>query len=112
MKLQLKCLAILFVTGVLAVASTEAAGPKQPPKPRVPDKVVSVNNDTKMITITEGVKKRLGKYEVTPLTKITVNGKPGKLSDIKKDMKVAVVSTDGKTLSRLDAEDLPVDSKK
>jgi hypothetical protein len=78
----------------------------------VPDKVLSVNKETQMITITEGVKKRLGKYEVTPFTKITINGKPGKLSEIKKDMKVSVVSTDGKTLSRLDAEDLPATSQK
>jgi hypothetical protein len=43
-------------------------------------------------------------YNITLLTEIVVNGKPGKLQDIKKGMKSTIVTSDGNNLARITAE--------
>jgi hypothetical protein len=43
-------------------------------------------------------------YNITLLTEIVVNGKPGKLQDIKKGMKSTIVTSDGKNIERITAE--------
>lgn len=101
----------LIVTLLLALPSGAHAR-RNDNKPHTPlppayEKVAEVDVQNLSIGILDRTGKKTTTYRVTSFTKIMVNGKAAKLADIKKDMKVSVSSSDGKTATRIDADDPP-----
>jgi len=71
------------------------------PKPALVERVDPANWT---IQISTGQKERnVLTYTVTKFTQVFVNGKPAKLEEVQKGMRVSVVSSDGKTATRVDA---------
>jgi len=99
----------------IAAKSRGSSGPKKPIIPK-PDTVEKVDAGKFEIKVASGQKdRRVTPYTITAFTKIYVNNKPSKLEDVQKGMRVNVVSTDGKSASRIDASDYagtPGDKKK
>ncbi|MEI6084031.1 MAG: hypothetical protein WCS70_06985 [Verrucomicrobiota bacterium] len=91
-------LVVVLVPGVVLGAAKEK-------KPRSFIKVDSVSATDNTITITETDQSKKT-YTVDSFTAITVNGKPGKLSDISSGMKVEC-TVSGKKASRLEVSDAP-----
>jgi|GEM_PF-1329887 len=100
---------VIVMVGVIALAPlTALAAATKAKKPREFDKVVAVDTVGNEITIFEKSHKTDATFKLTPFTKIIVNGKPAKLADVKRGMKVDVTSTGAKTASRIEAEDPPL----
>jgi hypothetical protein len=79
-------------------------------KPPKPEKVLAVDLTANTITLTEGGD--VTTYTVDKLTVITVNGKDGKLSDIKRGMEVTATSSTGDKASKVEATGVPDESTK
>jgi len=104
-------LVVLFIGGVVFAPSTIEAkkrsggGPMKQKVPK-PDTVESVDAAAFSFKVATGqTDRRTDEYTITGFTKVFVNNKPAKLEEVKKGMRVTVVSTDGKTASRIEAHD-------
>lgn len=102
----LKALVIILLLTPMMVL---AGGKKQEKekKPRAFQKVDSVSAADNTVTITDvdGSNKT---YTVNAHTKIVIDGKPGKLSDISSGLK-ADVTASGKTISRIEVSEPPAE---
>lgn len=76
--------------------------PAEKPKPTL---VKSVDFEAKTITI-EVSGKPCETFALNNFTKVILDGKPGKIDDVREGMKVSVVGN-GKTASRIEAETCP-----
>ena len=75
-------------------------------KPGGYTKVISINLHNNKITVSDAAGKNVATYMLTPLTKVTVNGQPAKLSDLRRGMHVILsVIQGGKTADKIDATD-------
>ncbi len=94
--------ALLLAPGSLWAANNTAAAPK---KPKVFAKIASVDSakNTVTITDTDGTDKT---FTINTFTKITIEGKPGKLADVTTGMKADFMSN-GTKLSRLEVTTPP-----
>jgi len=115
MKNSLKLVGIILIFSLPIAAFSAASGkphhqkhdgPTKPP-PRTYDKVANIDTEKFTIEVLGKDGKKTTAYGITQFSKIVVNGKPAKFDEIKKGMKVSVTSTDGKTASRIDADDGP-----
>jgi len=97
-------LAIATAPVVFAKHHPKHDGPTKPP-PRTYDTVANIDTEKFTIDVLGKDGKKTTTYGITQFSKIVVNGKPGKFDAVKKGMKVSVNSTDGKTASRIDADD-------
>lgn len=102
--------ALVLLAAMMAAERVEGARRRhhdsQPQTAKVlkPDTVESVDAAAFTIKVASGQKNRtISTYTVTAFTKIFVDGKPAKLEDVKKGMRVTVVSTDGKSAARIEA---------
>jgi hypothetical protein len=94
-----------LIIGPIVVAGATAA-PKK--KVRTYDKISSI--DSNSVSIITGAKGDTLQFVIDRFTTITVNDKAGKYTDVQKDMKADyAVRSDGKTLTKLDVADPPVD---
>ena len=75
-----------------------------------PEKVLAVDLTANTITVTEGGGSKA--YSVDKFTAITINGKDGKLSDVKRGMEVSVSSSSGDKATQLDVTGVPDESTK
>ncbi|MCX7887784.1 MAG: hypothetical protein N3B01_11110 [Verrucomicrobiae bacterium] len=81
-------------------------GEPQTAKVLKPDTVEGVDVGAHVIKVASGqINRTVTTYTVTAFTKIFVNGRPAKLEDIRKGMRVSVVSSDGRTATRIDASE-------
>lgn len=103
---------IVVVTGfIFAFLSPLALAKKRTGKPGDYLQVVSVNLSSNKITVADGAGKDTTTYDVTPLTKVTVNGQPAKLSDLTRGMHVTLTVAGGaKTADKINATSAPADS--
>ncbi len=89
--MSLSRFSFLSVIALVSMFSFSAVGAEKPgakEKPKSPGEVVSV--DEKSITVVAyGSKDK--KYSVTDATKVTVDHKPGKISDVHMGMKAQIV---------------------
>jgi hypothetical protein len=81
-------------------------GPTKP-LPRIYEKVDKIDTEKFTLNVLSKDRKKTTTYGITQFTKIVVNGKSAKFDEIKEGMKVSVNSTDGKTATRIDADDMP-----
>jgi hypothetical protein len=79
-------LSVVALASTLSITGFAAEKPAKE-KPKAPGEVVSV--DDKSITVVAYGKKEV-KYTVTDATKVTVDHKPGKISDVHMGMKAQV----------------------
>jgi hypothetical protein len=98
--------ATAFVTSAMAAKRGHGDGKPKPPIVTKPDTVEGVDAATFTIKVATGQKdRRTVPYTITAFTKIYINDKPSKLEDIQKGMRVSVASSDGKSATRIDAQD-------
>ena len=77
-------------------------------KPGSEMKLVSIDLPNNKITVSDSAGENIVTYALTPLTKVTVNGQPAKLSDLRPNMHVSLsVIQGGKTADKIDATGLP-----
>jgi|GEM_PF-1971121 len=82
-----------------------AAEPEKQPTGTISGTVAEVRLQDFVLKVAKGGDaKQVFAYNLTVLTDITVGGKPGKFEQIKKGMKVTVVSPDGKNAERIEAK--------
>ena|ERR1051325_1849186 len=103
---------MLIATGLLfAFLSPLALAKKRMGKPGDYIQLVSVDTGRNKITVADGAGKDTTTYDVTPLTKITVNKQSAKLADLTRGMHVIVtLGGGGKTADKIDATSAPADS--
>lgn len=110
--IRITCLLLaVALTGTVWAAQKQKPAGKKEEKVRHFNKVSSVDAAANTISINPADPKEDAKqYTVDSFTAITVNGKPGKLADVERGMKVDFsVSGDGKKVTKLDASDAPED---
>jgi hypothetical protein len=95
--------AMLFAPSVMAAKKDSGSRTPKIPKPDTVESVDAAGFSFKVATGQHD--RRLIPYTVTAFTKILVNDKTAKLEEIQKGMRVSVVSTDGKTASRVEAHE-------
>ena len=96
---------------IFALSSPLALAKKRTGKPGDYIQVVSVDISSNKVTVADGAGKDTTTYDVTPLTKITVNRQPAKLSDLTRGMHVILtLAGGGKTADKIDATSAPADS--
>jgi hypothetical protein len=94
-----------MLAGVPSTLARKGGGQKKPVVPK-PDTVESVDAANFSIKVATGQETRKTiSYAVTAFTKVYVGDKPAKLEDVQKGMRVSVVSSDGKSASRIDASE-------
>ena len=71
-------------------------------------KLVAIDLANGTITVADAAGQNVATYALTPLTTVTINGQPAKLSDLRRNMRVMLsVSHGGKTADKIDATDPP-----
>ena len=103
---------MLIATGFLFACLTPLAlAKKRTGKPGDYIQLVSVNLSGNKVTVADGAGKDTATYDVTPLTKVTINKQPAKLSDLSRGMHVILtLGEGGKTADKIDATSAPTDS--
>jgi hypothetical protein len=87
----------------LAVAKKAKSG-----KPGSEMKLVSIDLPNNKITVSDPTGENITTLNVMQLTKVTLNGQPAKLSDLRPKMRVSLsVIQGGKTADKIDATDPP-----
>ena len=87
----------------LALAKKAVSG-----KPGSEMKLVSIDLTNNKITVSDPGGNDIKTLLVTPLTKVTLNGQPAKLPDLKRGMRVNLsVIQEGKTADKIDATEVP-----
>lgn len=104
---------VFFASGMHSQAGFHPKGHKPPPKP-VYMAIASV--DTTAMTITVEPKNNNSTatktYKITPKTKVTINGNPGTLSDLRPGLQIHVgLGMDADVAEELSASPAPADPK-
>lgn len=94
---------VLAASMIVGVAQAGKTAEKKPSPPK-PDTVTAVDWQNYTFKVAGEKEGKEVAYNITALTEIFVNGKSAKFEEVKKGMKISVVSSDGKNASRIEAE--------
>lgn len=114
MKKLMTCAVFALIIGLMASVPVDARSSK-PKQQVVPPSTKVTDIDAASFTFKTSNGKQVNSYVINGFTKVIVNGNPAKFEDVKKGMKVSVISSDGKVASRIDADgtgEEPKDDKK
>lgn len=109
---RIACTTVALIVLVVFAGNAKAAAKKTVDQTPSYDKVVAVDTAASTIKIEKANGKNPRTITITAFTRITVSGKPGKLEDIKSDMKVDMVCSGGNVATRIDAMDPPAPKTK
>ena len=97
---------VIVIAAVLAFVCPSAQAKKG--KPGSEMKLVSIDLPNNQITVTDPSGKDIRTLAVMQVTKVTLNGQPAKLSDLRPGMRVSLsVIQAGKTADKIDATAVP-----
>jgi hypothetical protein len=101
---------LVIALGVLltSICPPAFAGKPKSGKPGSEMKLVSIDLPNNKITVSDPSGDDIRTLAVMQVTKVTLNGQPAKLSDLRKGMRVTLsVIQGGKTADKIDATDPP-----
>lgn len=104
MKKQAVCTVLSISILMAIILPSEAAKNSKPKQPIIPPATKIMDIDKANFTVKTSNGKTVNIYTITAFTKVYHDGEPAKFEDLKKGMKISVVSSDGKVAARIDAE--------
>jgi Tfp pilus assembly major pilin PilA len=107
MNIRLSLLATCIAVAALILGPVSSHGASKKKKPETPavdtsDRITAVHLGS--ITVTVFANHMAKEYQVTPATRITVNGAPATRNNLATGMSVVVTAADGRTAETIDAK--------